>query len=86
VHHAVAADSAVAIVPSKRTIVYNVYSWFVVVDHDKMRFVIQNQLRLVHPECLGVASSVISSYFGGRGDVFCVVEPFLECCCCISGP
>jgi hypothetical protein len=48
---------------------------------------VQNDLRLGHPECLDVvSSSVMSSYLGGPCDVVCVVEPFLECCCCISGP
>lgn len=45
-----------------------------------------SHLRFRHPECLDDVSSVMSSYFGGPCDAGRVVEPFLEWCCCISGP
>ena len=51
-----------------------------------MRFAIQSHLWFRHPECLDAVSSVVmSSYFGGPCDAGSVVEPVLECCCCISG-
>jgi hypothetical protein len=85
--HAVATGSAVEMLPSREadsgSCLYSYSSWLIVIRCSEIR--VQNDLRLGHPECLDVVSSVMSSYLGGPCDVVCVVEPFLECCC-ISGP
>lgn len=85
-HHVVIANSVVAMLSQESSRGLAVFVFVVRrVDRDRMMRFVFNQVTLGHPECLDDVSSTMSSYFGGANVVFCVVEPFLECCC-ISGP